>query len=389
MGKKRIDCLIFGYRRVTVLEEDIDKTVGLLLRSGLPTSFFPDGSFIIRERDAKSVFKILDGKVRYNASKTLGLYGHIVGISHKIAFVLSVCFIILLCFLSENVIWDIKVSGNDRINDSEIIYELKKCGMAIGDAWWLIERSDVENKILCEYPNIAWININRRGSVAYVEVLEKDGVKREENITSHYTNIVAVEDCIIEEITVKSGFAVVEVGDIVKKGDLLISGIIPLEMGGGFCNASGKVVGRVSDRVEVIVPRKSEEKNIKKEQLNEITLNFFDFPINIFKKYRNLADECVIIEEKEIFSHGEKKKLPFSISRKYTYEYEFSEKVYSDSEITLLAGRRLSALLFSRLVNADLVKIRTYGKFTESEYKTYSDFVFCADVGGALEYHVE
>ena len=43
----------------------------------------------------------------------------------------------------------------------------------------------------------------------------------------------------------------VKVGDVVKKGDLLISGVLPLELGGGFCTAQGEVKGRVADRVEV------------------------------------------------------------------------------------------------------------------------------------------
>jgi hypothetical protein len=165
--------------------------------------------------------------------------------------------------------------------------------------------------------------------------------------------------------------------------------VLPRELGGGFCTAQGEVKGRVADSVEVEVKRSEEKKMVKKKRLAKVTLNFFNFSINIFKIYGNLDSECDIIEEKETFSLLGNKKLPFSITKEYLSEYEIYEKVYSDDEITALAGKRLTSRLFSRLVNADLVKIKTFGEFTESGYRTYSDFIFCADVGRSLEYQIE
>jgi similar to stage IV sporulation protein len=362
--------------------------VGLLLKNGVPSTISPDGGLMVRERDVKKLRNALDGRVNYDASETLGIYGKILGLKNKTALAISLSIVILLCILSQNVIWDVRIDGNESISDSEIILELENCGLSVGDFWHSVDRSLVETKVLADYPKLAWININRRGSVAYVDVIEKEveEVLPEELKCS---NIVASEDCIIEEITVKCGVAVVKVGDVVKKGDLLISGVLPRELGGGFCTAQGEVKGRVADSVEVEVKRSEEKKMVKKKRLAKVTLNFFNFSINIFKIYGNLDNECDIIEEKETFSLLGNKKLPFSITKEYLSEYEIYEKVYSDDEITALAGKRLTSRLFSRLVNADLVKIKTFGEFTESGYRTYSDFIFCADVGRSLEYQIE
>ena len=381
--------MIFGYRRVKVKEDDVDKAASLLLRRGIPTTVAPDGSFIIRERDMGKLISALKGSVDFDFSDLLGLYGYIRRIKNKAACVISVFLIAILGLISQNIIWDVRIEGNGVINDSEILYELDKCGFAVGNLWWLTDRSEIEARLLSEYPNLAWININRRGSVAYIDVIEKDGEAQRDSASSKYTNIVALEDSVIEEITVKSGVAVVEPGDVVKKGDLLISGVIPLEFGGGLCIAEGEVKGRVADRVEVTVPRSTLSKVAKKEKLTKLTFNFFDFSINILKKYGNLEKECDIIEEKETISLFGKKKLPFSFTKEYTREYEVVEKVYSDTELTAVAGRLLTAQIFSRLVNADLVKIKTNGSFTKLGYRIYSDFIFCADVGASLEYGVE
>ena len=276
MERIRIDCLIFGYRNVTVNESDIDKTLGLILKHGIPATFSPEGDFYIRERDISKLEVILKGKVDFEMSCPLGLYGRILGIKNKIAVLMALCFVILLCIFSENIVWDVRISGNENVSDSEIVLELEKCGLSVGDMWRSIDRSHIENKFLSDFERVSWININRRGSVAYVDVIEKK-VTENSSPLNKYTNIVATEDSIIEEITVKSGVAVVKVGDVVKKGDLLISGVLPLEMGGGFCAASGIVKGRVSDRVEVVIERDIETKLIKRERLSKIELNFFDF----------------------------------------------------------------------------------------------------------------
>lgn len=373
---------------MTVDRLDIDKAVGLLLKNGVPSTISPDGGLIVRERDVKKLHNALDGFVNYEVSETLGIYGKILGLKNKTALAISLSIVILLCILSQNVIWNVRIDGNESISDSEIILELENCGLSVGDFWHSVDRSLVEAEVLADYPKLAWININRRGSVAYVDVIEKEGQEILPEV-SKCTNIVASEDCIIEGITVKCGVAVVKVGDVVKKGDLLISGVLPLELGGGFCIAQGEVKGRVADRVDVEVKRSEEIKIVKKERLAKVTLNFFNFSINIFKIYGNLDSECDIIEEKETFSLLGNKKLPFSITKEFLSEYEIYEKVYSDDEITALAGKRLTSRLFSRLVNADLVKIKTFGEFTVSGYRTYSDFIFCADVGRSLEYQIE
>lgn len=373
---------------VTVDTSDLDRAVNLLLKNRISSTISNDGRLIVRERDFVSLHNALDGNINYEASETMGIYGKILKLENKIALAVSLIVVFGLCVLSQNVIWDVRIDGNENISDSEIILELKNCGLSVGDLWRTVDRSFVEAEILAAYPKIAWININRRGSVAYVDIIEKEGaffLPKE----SRCTNIVASEDCIIEEITVKSGVAMVKVGDVVKKGDLLISGVIPFEMGGGFCTAQGEVKGRVADRVEVVVRRSENIKKVKQKKLSSLKLNLFDFSINIFKIYGNLDNECDIIEEKETISLLGNKNLPFSITKEYLLEYDIFEKVYSDDEITALAGKRLTSLLFSRLLNADLVKIKNLGEFTESGYRTYSDFIFCADVGISLEYQIE
>ena len=72
----------------------------------------------------------------------------------------------------------------------------------------------------------------------------------------------------------------------VKAGDILISGIIPDELGGGFVRAAGEVSGRAIRTVSTTLPRSATVNVGSVPQWERCDLYIFNFSINIFKKYR-------------------------------------------------------------------------------------------------------
>ena len=112
--------------------------------------------------------------------------------------------------------WDIRIEGCDESYSDEIRKELTACGFSVGSSWSETDLGELEIEFLSKSQNVSWLNINRRGTVAYVTVLEKQ--VHEEEKKEGYSNIIAECDAIIEEITVIHGVASVKVGDSVKKG---------------------------------------------------------------------------------------------------------------------------------------------------------------------------
>ncbi len=386
----KIDCLIFGYRKIKIDPSDLSFVTSLLLRSSIPTGLNNDGTVTVRERDFARIQSIFEGRVNYTASETLGIYGKLKGIKYKKTVIFSFAFSLILALILSGLIWDIRVEGNDKIPSSKIVYQLSKCGFDIGDWWMLTDRSKVEAEMLMKMDKLSWININKRGTVAYVKVIERD--EDDTNINENpngYSNIVASTDCVIEEITLVSGYAVVKPGDTVKKGDLLISGIVPSESGVDFCRAQGKVIGRLSESINTSVDREHKILLQRPNKLYSLEIKIFNFSINIFKLYGNLTNECDIIETEKAFSLFGEYKLPFSITAQHIPVYETETESYTDDEIVLIASSRLNALIASRLVSCDLIGIRTYGGFTDSGYEMSSDIVFLAEVGKQVEFSVE
>ena len=387
----KISFLLLGYRKIHIQSVGISETVSQFIRAGLTPLAEPDGTIYIKEREAKKAEEILAKLGEYELSETRGLLGALLRVKNRIGISLGILFSIILCAVFQNFVWDVRVDGNIAVSDSAIIYELYSSGFGIGNMWSTTDTAEVESQLLSKSENISWININRRGTVAYVSVIEKNKeISREQKEASgRYANIVATSDCIIVDITVKRGCAEVKVGDVVKAGDILISGVLPISAGGGFCYAEGEVVGKMSDVLEVEVERKYEKEVETKQSAIDLSLKIFNFPINIFKKYGNSYDGCDIIEDVKVFSFPNNKKIPISFVTTYAKERITEEALYTDDELIGIATSRLNSKTVTRLTTADLDKIRTYGSFTEGGYRMYSEIVFTDEVGKTQDFEID
>ena len=385
----RINFLILGYRKITIPPERLSDFTSILLRAGIQSQISANGEIIVREKDISKIKDIMQGRIEFSCSEPCGIYGRWLRLEKKWVYAVATAVSLVMILFLSSLVWDIRVEGNESITDGEIIQALSDCGFSIGDVWQGIDRSEIESEFLRESKNISWININRRGVVAYVKVIEKDDAKILEKEKLCYSNIVASQDCIIEEITVTQGTAMVGPGDVVRKGDILIIGALPDDAGGLFCPADGTVIGRVNDSVSVYVDRKYEQKSNFRKRLYLLKINFFNFSINIFKLYGNLPTECDIIENEKTYSLFNRCKLPISLTRMFIPEYDTTSKEYGDDELVQIASDRLSYAMVSRLGSADLVRVKSYGEFTDNGYTAGAEYTFIADVGERLAFTIE
>lgn len=385
----RIDFFIFGYRKISVKQEDLARTGSILLRSAINSHTSSNGDIYVRERDFVKSGEALDGRVEYEISESLGLYGLYKVIPHKPTIIITSVVSLIMVLVLSSMVWDIRIEGDTVVSEQRIEMALRECDFYIGKVWHLCDFSEIEAEFLSSNPEFSWININRRGTVAYVVVSDNKNQDNNVGVKNGYANIVASVDCIIEEIRVVKGKAMVKRGDVVKAGDLLISGVVSLEDTGEFCYAEGEVIGRMSDTVSVFVDR-NYEKNLKtRETLINRELKIFDFSINIFKRYRKSNTECDIIDDVKVFSLFGKCLLPIRIISQYERVCTKETVEYTDEELVMLSSSRLSLAVTKRVVDADLVKIKTSGAFTNDGYSMSSDIEFIGNVGVALPFEAE
>ena len=381
----RLDMLIFGYYEIYIEPQYLYKASDLFLKNGISLSINPSGKILIPARIFKSVKTILEGKIEFKASQMKGLCGFLNKNKKRLGALIALITVCILIVISGDTVWDVRIDGAPAEIADNIIDELSKAGLTVGKRWSALDLSKIEAETLRSSESAAWLNINRRGSVAYVVVKEKI-IHTPKPSPEGYASIVAERDCIIEEIIGRSGYAVVKKGESVSKGDVLISGVIPSELGGGFCYADGEVTGVYTDEVEVFVGKEKSEKRYGEQKLVTSTVNFFGFDINIFKNYGQSQSEYDIIKEKKDLSLG--KKLPISITRVYNVPFEVVTLPLTEKETVELASIRLREELSAFLSDKEARKIKTSAEFTEDGYRMVCEIVACADVAKKTEFKV-
>ena len=212
---------------------------------------------------------------------------------------------ILVLIFAQGVVWDIRISGNQAVSDRAIEASLEACGFGIGRSWSGFEADKTENDVLLLDDRLAWISINRKGTVAYVEVREK--APRPDKEDESPCDVVAAEGGIIQRVELEAGNVLVTAGQVVGKGDLLVSGIFDSAwLGFRLTAAKAKVYARTTRVLTVTIPLTYEQKSYVTEGDGEIrrekSVIFFKKTIKFSKKTGNEGVFCDTIEGESSWS---------------------------------------------------------------------------------------
>lgn len=182
-------------------------------------------------------------------------------------------FSLIMIIVASSFIYSIDIIGSERVDEDAIKTALVELGLRPGANKYTLNLRELENQILIEFNELAWVGIHLKGIYAKVEVVEKfiaEG-KIDKDVPC---NVVASKNGVIDQVIAKNGKAVVKDGDIVSAGDLLISGIVSRENTEEttFLHAYGEVFARTY--YERVITK--ELKEIKKEKTGEyVTLKRF------------------------------------------------------------------------------------------------------------------
>lgn len=385
----RLEFLIFGYRRITYKNgAELAATLEILMRLGIGAQTVGERELYISERDYSRNIDNNQWQNAENISQPRGLVAAVRALLGRRSLLLAILFASAVVVLSPSLVWDVRVLGNERVSEADIKDSLDSAGLYVGRPWRSIDRSEVETRMLSECPEISWISINRRGSVAYVEVIESE-LPPDTEKPPEYANIVAASDCVITEISVVSGYAAVSVGEVVKAGDVLISGVIPSEARGGFCSAEGSVKGIVDDEISVFIEREYTEKLYSDGKNTALKIKILNFPINIFKIYGNSGDKCDIIEFNEVCRFLGRYEIPVFVLREYTLPYEEAVIRRTDAELVSFAGERMRAAILARTTNGELARASSSGRFLDGGYTMTTKLSVVEEIGTTVPFALD
>ncbi|NLZ53889.1 MAG: sporulation protein YqfD, partial [Thermoanaerobacteraceae bacterium] len=156
----------------------------------------------------------------------VGLFFIILKLKKRKSFLFGALLFIAAIYLLSSFIWSIEIICSDDELRISVIEDLRQWGLKEGIFKYGIDKEYYIDKLMTEYKDVAWSEIEIRGSRLIVELVKKQlPPELEENTPC---DIIASKDGIIEEIIALRGEALVEPGQTVSQGDVLITGKITL-----------------------------------------------------------------------------------------------------------------------------------------------------------------
>lgn len=133
--------------------------------------------------------------------------------------------VIIGLYLLSTFIWAVEVEGApEQVTAEELIQAASDLGLH-PKAWKIkLDRREIERRMVLKIPSLAWVSIDFAGTKAIIKVAEKTPPPPEPALGA--AHVVADKAGVIIDVLALSGEARVEPGDVVRPGDLLISGLL-------------------------------------------------------------------------------------------------------------------------------------------------------------------
>lgn len=232
----------------------------------------------------------------------------------------------------SNFIWEVEIEGLQKIGKEDFKNYIEEKGIKVGCFKPQINIEQIENEIKIQREDIAWVSIEFLGTKAKISIKEAIDIPKIIN-KDEIVDIVANSDAVIEKIVVRNGTARVKEGDVVKKGDLLVEGIMEGKYKDDrMVHADADIIGKVlctSERFDTYI-QKNKVKTGRIEKKNSINIkNFkinFNKRVSKFEKYDTIRTNNKI----RLFSNF---LFPIEIEKIKFEEYYFEDKNYSKEEL--------------------------------------------------------
>ncbi len=351
---------LVGYRTLSVDAANAAELLELCRQFSFPYNNFcnlPDGgiSLDFPLRCACAVERAaLDSGILVTVSREGGLPRRLRMLCRRPGLMVGALLGILLYIAATSVVWDIRISGNTAVSDRAVEDTLAACGFTVGTSLRDFRADVTENRVLLADDRLSWISINRRGTVAYVEVREAAHTPAPD--AEGPADIVATVGGVIERVELASGNVLVMAGETVSPGDVLVSGLYDSDRFGIlWTRADAKVFARTTRVITVEIPLTYEQKVYETDEgstlsgiCQEKNVIFFGNHIKFSKKTGNQGVLCDTIEREQILSPLRDVGFPISIRTVWylPYTVKTATRTYAEAEELAYVelSRRIAAL---------------------------------------------
>lgn len=282
-------------------------------------------------------------------------------------YVLGILMFSAIVYILSLYIWDISVLGGHSYTEESMVKFLRSNQIYAGLQKKEIHCQDIEELIRATYNDIGWVSAEVKGTRLIIKITETNMPTPAVTMTQP-VHIVASKDCIITDIITRTGTALVEEGTVVKKGDILVSGVVDiigdndvlLEKKPVIADADviGKTYYEYEDKFSMDYIDKQYTGNKKTGHVISVMLKKFNIynPSIPYTKYDIIKEELMLHINDSFY-------LPISHTSISYVEYNEALKKYTEKEAITIAKKKLQRY-FDNLIAKDVIIIENNVKIT-------------------------
>lgn len=347
-----------GYLKVRIQGNYVERFVNLCRNRGImlwQLYWEPEKNVLYFRITLKDFYKLRPlarkCKVHPIVVKRFGLPFFIGHMKKRASFCLGVllCFSLVL-FLSTRI-WGIFIEGQSYHTKESIQEYLDSIDVYGGIAGDSLECSQLEEMIRQKYNDIGWVSVERKGSKIFIRLKEVLLVDKEKEAKAGH--LIAEEKGKIVSIVTRKGTAKVRAKDTVKKGEVLISGVVKIYndnqelMDKNYVHAEGTVVLETTESYQDMLQKEyseivytGRERSVHEWRFGET--KFFCYnPLKNLETYKKYD----IIREGGIVCPFLSTRFPVSHYVKTFREIVYQKSEYSKADADMLLQERFAYYL--------------------------------------------
>ena len=274
-------------------------------------------------------------------------------------------------YVLSSFVWTVRVEGNERMAEKDILSACEEMGLQPA-AWKKnVDTAAVTKGLLTQFSELSWVSVGIHGTDAVIRLAETiEKAEMVDRVTP--CDVVAAQDGVIVSVTAERGTPLVQAGDVVQKGDVLISSELPVGVEGeeqytDYTAAEGAVTARIWQRLTEEMTFRYEEKQYSGVEEKNGSILFSEKELDIIHPDGAGKWEKTMLSEQPLMLGDFR--LPLSLKQEIWKEYEIVEK-----ERTL---EETKSLLEEKLRKKTENLLSPYGKIENIEirFEEYADSV--------------
>ena len=314
--------------------------------------------------------------VKLTITEKVGLPFYIRQHNHRVGLIVSMMFYIVFCIVMNRFVWCIDATDGNKFSREQIISAAENAGLRHGIYVSKFDEEKAAREIFKAFEGeLSWVKVNIKGSLAVIEYREKNEKLQIEE-KGEPSNIIADFDGIIVCDETYQGAKNISRGSAVKKGDVLISGVVEgIDQKPLYYEAKGKFTALHNDVSELTLSSDTAFYHLANiRQIYSIGIFGLKIPLG----FVGYTDEEEVLMTTDFFVEYDGHILPFSLRKMTVATYE---KISLPMEkLSLLAVLNYSDLTYNKYADSNIVssklskKIKNDSVVISGEYQCI-DFI--------------